>query len=100
VLIPLILALFPARYTETTDLVAAIGWYALAKVFEHFDRAIFNRIAVSGHTWKRVASAAGACWILRMLERRQGAAAAGRRLLPPDRTLRTEARRGGEVEEC
>ena len=71
VLIPLILALFPARYTRTADLVAAIGWYALAKVFEHLDRAIFGLLAVSGHTWKHLASAAGAYWVLRMLERRQ-----------------------------
>lgn len=66
-LIPLILVLFPARYTGTTDLVASIGWYALAKVFEHFDHGLFMRAGVSGHTWKHLASAAGAYWILRML---------------------------------
>ena len=100
VLIPLIMALFPARYTRTTDLVAAIGWYALAKVFEHFDRAIFSLIAVSGHTWKHLASAAGACWILRMLERRQA--------LPPRgdavfrQTARCAPKRGGagDVAQC
>jgi hypothetical protein len=100
VLIPLILALFPARYTRTTDLVAAIGWYALAKGFEHFDRAIFSLIAVSGHTWKHLASAAGACWILRMLERRQA--------LPPRgdavfrQTPRCAPKRGGagDVAQC
>jgi hypothetical protein len=71
VLIPLILALFPARYTGTGDLVGSIGWYALAKGFEHFDRGLFELVGVSGHTWKHLASAAGAYWILRMLERRR-----------------------------
>src|SRR5262245_31150963 len=30
-LVPLILLLFPARYTRTVDLVVSIGWYAAAK---------------------------------------------------------------------
>lgn len=73
-LIPLILVLFPARYTGTRDLMIAIGWYGLAKVFEHFDRGIFELTGVSGHSLKHLASAAGAYWLLRML--------AGRRPLP------------------
>ena len=77
VLIPLILALFPARYTGTRDLVASIGWYALAKVFEYFDRGLFVLGGVSGHTWKHLASAVGAYWILRMLERRRPLAPPG-----------------------
>jgi hypothetical protein len=71
VLVPLILALFPARYTRTRDLVTSIGWYALAKVFEHVDHGLLMLVGVSGHTWKHLASAAGAYWILRMLERRR-----------------------------
>jgi hypothetical protein len=70
-LVPLILVLFPARYTGTRDLVIAIGWYVLAKVFEHFDHGIFQLTGVSGHTLKHLASAAGAYWILRMLARRR-----------------------------
>jgi hypothetical protein len=71
VLIPLILALFPARYTRTGDLVTAIGWYGLAKVFEHFDHGFLRLTGVSGHSLKHLASAAGAYWVLRMLERRR-----------------------------
>jgi hypothetical protein len=71
VLIPLILALFPARYTRTSDLVASLGWYGLAKVFEHFDHGLFLLTGVSGHTLKHLASAASAYWILRMLARRR-----------------------------
>lgn len=71
VLIPLILALFPARYTGTRDLVITIGWYGLAKVFEHFDHGFFELTGVSGHSLKHLASAAGAYWLLRMLTRRR-----------------------------
>jgi hypothetical protein len=76
-LIPLILVLFPPRYTATTDLVAAAGWYVAAKAFEHFDRGIYTLIGVSGHTGKHLAAAAGAYWVLRMLARR-------RPLVPPE----------------
>jgi hypothetical protein len=69
-LVPLILVLFPARYTGTTDLVVSLGWYGLAKVCEYFDHGLFRLTGVSGHTWKHLASAASAYWILRMLERR------------------------------
>ena len=75
VLIPLILVLFPARYTGTSDLWMSMGWYGLAKVFEDFDHGLLRLTAVSGHTWKHLAAAASAYWILRML--------AGRRPLTP-----------------
>jgi hypothetical protein len=69
--IPLLLVLFPPRYTGTADLVQVIGWYGLAKVFEHLDHGLFRLVGVSGHTLKHLASAVGAWWILRMLERRR-----------------------------
>jgi hypothetical protein len=71
VLIPLILVLFPPRYTGTPDLWISMGWYGLAKVFEYFDHGLLQLTAVSGHTWKHLASAASAYWILRMLARRR-----------------------------
>jgi hypothetical protein len=71
VLVPLILAFFPARYTGTRALVVAIGWYGLAKIFEHADHGLLALTGVSGHTWKHLASAAGAYWVLRMLQRRR-----------------------------
>jgi hypothetical protein len=40
--IPLLLALFPPRYTGTAHLVQVIGWYALAKVLEHSDHGVFR----------------------------------------------------------
>ena len=71
VLVPLILVLFPARYTGTAYLWLSLGWYALAKACEYFDHGLLALTGVSGHTWKHLASAASAYWILRMLARRR-----------------------------
>jgi hypothetical protein len=70
--IPLILALFPARYTRGADIMVAIGIYAVAKLFEEFDLAIYEATGalVSGHTLKHLAAAVGTWWLYRMLTRR------------------------------
>ncbi len=67
--IPLLLLLFPPRYTRGTDLLVAVAWYAAAKVCELYDREIYCLLGevVSGHTIKHLLSAAGAFWVLRML---------------------------------
>jgi glutathione peroxidase len=56
----LLLLLRPARYTRTRDLVAMLGLYAVAKLFEGGDRAVFALTGglVSGHTIKHVLAAA------------------------------------------
>ena len=77
VAIPLILWMFPPRYTGTADLVWVIAWYGLAKVFEHFDHGFFQLTGVSGHTLKHLASAVGVWWILRWLQRRRPVTRAG-----------------------
>lgn len=71
-LILLIIALFPARYTRGRDFFAALILYALAKVAEQFDRAIFAATGeiVSGHTLKHLLAAAAIFWLLRMLKLR------------------------------
>jgi len=67
----LLVALFPPRYTRTGDLAIALGFYALAKIFELGDQLIFSWGGiVSGHTLKHIAAAVSAYWILRMLQRR------------------------------
>jgi hypothetical protein len=71
VLVPLILVIFPARYTGMPDLWISMGWYGLAKGFEYFDHGFLRLTAVSGHTWKHLAAAASAYWIFRMLARRR-----------------------------
>src|SRR5579863_3642448 len=67
----LLIALFPARYTRTYDLGISLALYALAKVFEAADRPIFEFLKfVSGHTLKHLAAALSTYWILRMLRLR------------------------------
>ncbi len=52
-------------------LVFTIGWYALAKLFEHFDKAIFDSLwnMVSGHTLKHIAASIGAYTMLLYVRR-------------------------------
>jgi hypothetical protein len=73
--IPLILALFPARYTRTWDLVPAMAWYVLAKVLEAADKQVYAALgrSVSGHTLKHLAAAAATGSVWHMLLRRQPA---------------------------
>jgi hypothetical protein len=67
----LLVALFPPRYTRGADLIVSLLIYALAKVLEAADGPIFNLGGVvSGHTLKHITAAASAYWILRMLELR------------------------------
>ena len=78
--LPLLLALFPPRYTGTAGLVAALGWYVLAKLCEHpLDGPIYALgHVVSGHTLKHLAAAVAAYQVLRMLRRRRPVLPAGK----------------------
>jgi hypothetical protein len=56
--VPLMFFLCSAKYTGTLYWIAAAAIYALAKVFEHFDNAIFSiGHVVSGHTLKHLVAA-------------------------------------------
>lgn len=72
-LIPVILWLFPARYSGTQYLVEMIGWYVLAKVFEFLDVAIWQWTDgwIAGHTLKHCAAAWGIYALVRYLKHRQ-----------------------------
>jgi hypothetical protein len=71
-LIPLLILLFPPRYTRGGDALAVLGWYAAALGAEFLDRQIFALGGiVSGHTVKHVCAALAACWVLRMLRLRR-----------------------------
>lgn len=63
--IPLMLLMFPPRYSGQRYLWLMIAGYALAKVLEHFDASVFGLLGggVSGHSLKHLAAAAG-CWQL------------------------------------
>ena len=64
--------IFPRRYTRASDFGLVIGFYALAKVLELFDKQVFAALhTVSGHTLKHLAAAAAGYSILRMLQKRK-----------------------------
>lgn len=71
-LVILLAFLFPRRYTRSADFGLVIGFYALAKALETFDKAIFATLRiVSGHTLKHLAAAGAGYCILRMLQKRK-----------------------------
>ena len=72
VLVLLIAPVLKPRYTRNFDFLVVFALYALAKLFETFDRRIysFDHI-VSGHTLKHLAAAVAGYWIPRMLHKRE-----------------------------
>lgn len=75
--VPLMLVLFPARYSGAGWLVACLLLYALAKLLELADQPVFDRLGVSGHTLKHLAAAAATWAVLRMLQTRVGRTESG-----------------------
>lgn len=75
ILIPLILLLFPAQYIRGSRLIFAFALYMLAKVCEHFDRAIYETTQqISRHAIKHVLAALAALCILTAIPVRGGTA--------------------------
>ena len=74
--IPVAMALFRSRYTHQWVLLAAVGLYALAKIAEAFDGAIFGltRHLFSGHTLKHLIAALSCYTALVFLKRRKESA--------------------------
>ncbi len=71
-LIPTLLFFYPARYTRRADLLIALGWYGLAKLFEFLDRGLWEVGGwLSGHTVKHLLAALACYWVLRMLRLRR-----------------------------
>ncbi len=74
--IPILMLLFPARYTRGSDLGWVLALYLVSKLCELFDREIYRAgHLLSGHTLKHLVSALAIYWVLRMLQRRQTLAA-------------------------
>ncbi len=71
--IPLLIAMFPARYTHRRFVFYAIGLYVLAKIAELEDASIFTLTghAVSGHTLKHLLAAGAILTLVLMLRRRE-----------------------------
>jgi len=72
-IIPVIITLYHPRYSHQWMLLAALGWYALAKLFELKDIDVFflSNGIISGHTIKHFLSAAGCMFIVIMLQNRE-----------------------------
>ena len=72
-LIPVLLALFPPRYTHRTYLLYGLGFYVLAKIAEKYDQELFALTSnfVSGHSVKHVLAALGPLLIYVMLRQRR-----------------------------
>lgn len=70
VLVPLILVLWREGSVAERPLWIAFGAYALAKIAEHFDAAIYTASGLlSGHSLKHLAAAVAAWWIARAFQR-------------------------------
>jgi hypothetical protein len=72
-LIPLLLWLYPARYSDGGDILIVIGLYLLALLFDLSDRPVFALTGglLSGHTLKHAVAALAAAWVARALRRRR-----------------------------
>lgn len=71
--IPVIMLLYRPKYSHQWMLLAALGFYALAKITELSDEQIFalSQNLISGHTIKHLLSALGCLIILLMLQKRK-----------------------------
>jgi len=81
--IPLLIVLFRAGYTRRSLLLAALGWHALAKVSELYDREFFALTGdlFSGHSFKHILAAIACFTILWMLRIRKPVQPAGAHLV-------------------
>ena len=68
--IPLICLFFPPRTLDARYIAVMAGFYVAAKVFEHFDHAIFELLghSISGHSLKHLSAAVAAYMALPMLQ--------------------------------
>jgi hypothetical protein len=70
--IPLLMLLFPPRYTRSADLVAALLCYLLAKALELLDAQVYAQGGhVSGHTLKHLVAGLSGWWLLHMVRQRR-----------------------------
>ncbi len=70
--LPILLFLYPARYTRGGDLLASLLCYGIAKAFEMLDGRVYTGTGfVSGHTLKHLIAGLSAGFILLMLWQRR-----------------------------
>jgi hypothetical protein len=79
VAVPLMLYAWPPRYTLGSAILATVGVYGFAKVFELLDAEVLRLgDVVSGHTLKHLIAGAAGSIVVWMLEARRPVAPAGR----------------------
>lgn len=71
--IPYVIAAFSGRHTHRHYLLYGVGFYALAKVAEHYDYGIYmlSAGAISGHSLKHLLAALAPFCVYLMLKRRR-----------------------------
>lgn len=69
-IIPMILFLFPARYSHSSYFWALLATYFFAKIFETFDLSLFNLLGLSGHTLKHFCATVGPYLVFLLLKKR------------------------------
>ena len=72
VLIPLVIRLYPPRYSNDRDILIIIGLYGLALLCDLGDNPVFTLSGglISGHTSKHLIAALAAYWVMRHLRHR------------------------------
>lgn len=66
----LLVMMTPQKVNYTRHLVMALGWYVLAKLFEHFDDKVFDTLRFwSGHTIKHLLSSVSLFFVLKILDK-------------------------------
>lgn len=72
ILIPIILVVFPKKYTQIHLLWLFLGMYVVAKILEYFDAQTLELLQViSGHSLKHIAAALGIYFYWRYLRTRE-----------------------------
>jgi Ceramidase len=69
--LPVLILMFLPRYSGTFYWVAVAAFYAVAKLFEFYDRAVHTNLILSGHTFKHLFGAAACFAVLRYFQTRQ-----------------------------
>lgn len=73
VLVPLLLRLYPPRYSGDRHILAVLVFYLLALACDFLDRPIAELTgSIGGHTIKHMLAAGAACWVVFGLRRRRG----------------------------
>ena len=67
VIVMLVMAMLPSRYTRGNDVYLVFAGYVVAKILEALDWQVLEAAGVSGHTLKHLAAALAGYLVLRMI---------------------------------